>query len=52
MTNADILKIADEHLGYSDFGNFYGKEDDILEFANALLIAYYKEREARECQHG
>jgi hypothetical protein len=52
MTNEDILKIADKHLGFSDFGNFYGKADDILEFANDLIIAYYTEREAQLWQRG
>lgn len=37
MTNDEILNLADEYLGYSDFGNFYGKEDEILEFVNALM---------------
>jgi hypothetical protein len=37
MTNDDILNLADEYLGYSDFGNFYGSEDELLEFVAALL---------------
>jgi hypothetical protein len=37
MSNDEILKIADEFLGYFDFGNFYGSEDEILEFVAALL---------------
>lgn len=37
MSKEDILNLADEYLEYSDFGNFYGSEDNILEFVAALL---------------
>ena len=37
MSKDEILNLADEFLGYSDFGNFYGTEEDLLEFVAALL---------------
>ena len=52
MTNDDILNLADKHLDYSDHGVFFGSEDDILEFANDLIIAYFTEKEKQQCQHG
>jgi hypothetical protein len=37
MTNEEILEIADDMLNYSDFGNYYGNEDDMLEFADRII---------------
>ncbi len=28
MTNDEIIEIADDMLGYSDFGNYYGDVDE------------------------
>jgi hypothetical protein len=44
MTNDDILILADKHLEYSDFGRFYGSEDDILELAHSIMELHLKER--------
>lgn len=50
MSNDEILKIADDRLNFSDFGNYYGSENDILEFASeiirkAIIIAHKDLRE-------
>jgi hypothetical protein len=37
MTTEEILEVADQYLEYSDFGNFYGSEDSIVEFAAAIM---------------
>jgi hypothetical protein len=37
MTNDEIIEIADDMLGYSDFGNYYGDVDEILEFADKII---------------
>jgi hypothetical protein len=37
LTNKEILAVADQYFGYSDFGNFYGKEDDVIEFAGEIM---------------
>ena len=37
LTNDEVLDLADSMLDYSDFGNFYGNSDAIIEFAYALI---------------
>ena len=37
MTNEEILEVADKYFGYSDFGNFYGNEDAVIEFAGEIM---------------
>jgi hypothetical protein len=37
LTVEEILDIADAKLGFSDFGNWYGKDDDIVEFVCEVL---------------
>jgi hypothetical protein len=36
-TTEQILDIADNYLGYSDTGNFYGETDDLLNFVHTIL---------------
>ncbi len=53
LTNKEVVDILDERLDYSDFGNYSGSEDDLIEFAyhivkaedqKRLQIAYEKDR--------
>jgi len=53
LTNEEVVDILDERLDYSDFGNWHGKEDDLIEFAyyvvkaedqKRLQLAYEKDR--------
>lgn len=37
LSNDEVLDLADSMLEYSDFGNFYGNSDIIVEFAYALI---------------
>lgn len=39
LTNDEVLDIAEAMLDYSDFGNWYGKDDSIVEFAYKLIQA-------------
>ena len=39
LTNEEVLDIAESMLDYSDFGNWYGKDDAIVEFAYKLIQA-------------
>ena len=39
LTNEEVLDIAESMLDYSDFGNWYGKDDAIVEFAYKLIKA-------------
>ena len=39
LTNEEVLDIAEAMLDYSDFGNWYGKDDVIVEFAYKLIQA-------------
>lgn len=39
LTNEEVLDIAEAMLEYSDFGNWYGKDDAIVEFAYKLIQA-------------
>jgi hypothetical protein len=53
LTNEEVVDILDERLEYSDFGNWHGNEDDLIEFAyyvvkaedeKRLKLAYEKDR--------
>ncbi len=53
LTNEEVVDILDERLDYSDFGNYSGSEDDLVEFAyyvvkaedeKRLKLAYEKDR--------
>jgi hypothetical protein len=53
LTNKEVVEILDERLDYSDFGNYSGSEDDLIEFAyyvvkaedqKRLQLAYEKDR--------
>ena len=44
LTVKEILDIADSKLGYSDLGNWYGSDDDIVEFV-CEVIKQEKEKE-------
>jgi len=53
LTNEEVVDIIDERLDYSDFGNWYGDEDALIEFAyhivkaedeKRLKLAYEKDR--------
>ena len=39
LTSEEVLEIADQKLDYSDFGNFYGSADYIVEFAYEVIRA-------------
>jgi len=39
LTSEEVLEIADQKLDYSDFGNFYGDADYIVEFAYEIIRA-------------
>ena len=44
LTVDEILDIADSKLDLNDFGNWYGKDDDIVEFV-CEVIRREKEKE-------
>jgi hypothetical protein len=44
LTVEEILDIADSKLGYSDMGNWYGNDDEIVEFV-CEIIKQEKEKE-------
>jgi hypothetical protein len=37
LTNEEVVEILDERLDYSDFGNWYGDEDALIEFAYHIV---------------
>ena len=39
LTNKEVVDILDERLDYSDFGNYSGNEDDLIEFAYYVVKA-------------
>ena len=39
LTNEEVVDILDERLDYSDFGNYSGNEDDLIEFAYYVVKA-------------
>jgi hypothetical protein len=53
LTNKEVVDILDDRLDYSDWGNWYGDEDALIEFAyhivkaedeKRLKLAYEKDR--------
>jgi len=44
LTNEEVTEILDDRLDYSDFGNWYGSEDDLIEFAYYLVKAEDQKR--------
>jgi hypothetical protein len=44
LTNEEVLDIVDERLDLSDFNNWYGKSDDMVEFAYAIVKAEMQKR--------
>ena len=37
INNEEVLNLAEKHLDISDFGNWFGPDDAIIEFAYALI---------------
>jgi hypothetical protein len=37
LSEDDLIELMDEFLEMSDFGNWYGKENDWLRFADAVI---------------
>lgn len=46
LTVKEILEIADSKLGYSDMGNWYGDDDEIVEFVCEII------KQEREKENG
>jgi hypothetical protein len=44
LTNKEVVDILDERLDYSDFGNYSGNEDDLIEFAYYVVKAEDQKR--------
>ena len=44
LTNKEVVEILDERLDYSDFGNYSGSEDDLIEFAYYVVKAEDQKR--------
>jgi len=44
LTNKEVVEILDERLDYSDFGNYSGNEDDLIEFAYYVVKAEDQKR--------
>jgi hypothetical protein len=44
LTNEEVVEILDERLDYSDFGNWYGDEDALIEFAYHIVKAEDQKR--------
>jgi len=44
LTNKEVVEILDERLDYSDFGNWYGDEDALIEFAYYVVKAENEKR--------
>jgi hypothetical protein len=44
LTNKEVVDILDERLDYSDFGNYSGSEDDLIEFAYYVVKAENEKR--------
>ena len=44
LTNKEVVDILDERLDYSDFGNWHGNEDDLIEFAYYVVKAEDQKR--------
>ena len=44
LTNEEVVDILDDRLDYSDFGNYSGSEDDLVEFAYYVVKAEDQKR--------
>ena len=44
LTNKEVVEILDDRLDYSDFGNWHGNEDDLIEFAYYVVKAENEKR--------
>jgi hypothetical protein len=44
LTNKEVVDILDDRLDYSDFGNYSGSEDDLIEFAYYVVKAENEKR--------
>ena len=44
LTNEEVVEILDDRLDYSDFGNWHGNEDDLIEFAYYVVKAENEKR--------
>ena len=44
LTNEEVLEILDDRLDYSDFGDWSGDEDDLIEFAYYVVKAENEKR--------
>ena len=44
LTNEEVVEILDDRLDYSDWGNWYGDEDALIEFAYHIVKAEDEKR--------
>lgn len=44
LTNEEVVEILDDRLDYSDFGDWSGDEDDLIEFAYYVVKAENEKR--------
>ena len=44
LTNEEVVDILDDRLDYSDWGNWYGDEDALIEFAYHIVKAEDQKR--------
>ena len=44
LTNEEVVEILDDRLDYSDFGDWSGDEDDLIEFAHYVVKAENEKR--------
>ena len=44
LTNEEVVEILDDRLDYSDWGNWYGDQDDLIEFAYYVVKAENEKR--------
>jgi hypothetical protein len=44
LTNEEVTEILDDRLDYSDWGNWYGDEDALIEFAYYIVKAEDEKR--------
>ena len=44
LTNEEVTEILDDRLDYSDWGNWYGDQDALIEFAYYVVKAENEKR--------
>ena len=44
LTNEEVVEILDDRLDYSDWGNWYGDQDSLIEFAYHIVKAEDEKR--------